>query len=104
MSWLTFGPATGNAIGDGVYISTSTVSLVLFFIKISLTSKDASYGAGGHLYGKPVMQIAILPCLNARISFRNFGICSASYRLNPPFSANPSIYSGVYSAPNAIIR
>ena len=49
ISLLTFAPATGNAIGVGVYTSISICLLYPFLIKISLISKDASYGAGGHL-------------------------------------------------------
>ena len=50
--------------------------------------RDASYGAGGHLYGTEVMHIAILPFFNESIFSLNFGTCSASYRLEPPFSKN----------------
>ena len=60
-----------------------------FLTNISLISKDASYGAGGHLYGIDVIHTAILPLFNESIFSLSFGTCSASYRLKPPFSRNP---------------
>jgi hypothetical protein len=77
---------------------------VPFLTKISLISKDASYGAGGHLYGIEVIHIAILPFFNESIFSLRFGTCSASYRLKPPFSKNPLTSSIAYSVPNAIIQ
>jgi hypothetical protein len=64
-------------------------SLVPFLASISLISKDASYGAGGHLCGIDVIHIAILPSFNESSFSLNFGTWSASYRLKPPFFKNP---------------
>ncbi len=69
-----------------------------------MINKDASYGAGGHLYGTDAIHIAILPLFNESILCLSFGTCSASYRLKPPFSRNPLTCSSANSAPNAITK
>ena len=72
-----------------------------FLTNISLISKDASYGAGGHLYGIDVIHMAIFPFFNESIFSLRFGTCSASYRLKPLFYRNPLTCSSANSDPNA---